>query len=148
MAAAAVQRFDTLHTASWAVPISLPLFTNIWADWTLRTFALLGFTPLLVAVGFDEIDRLYSLWFMILLTLLMSGTARLYLRSGRPSQRTAALVCRLVICILTVAVGSTLYWLPSGGVYVPGMAAWTVVVVGVMLAPALIGLRRRGRRSA
>ncbi len=51
----------------------LRLFTNIWEDWTLLTFGMFGFMPLLIGVGFDEVDRLYSLRFMVALTLLMSG---------------------------------------------------------------------------
>ena len=45
-------------------------FFNISADWTLLTFGIFGFIPLLIAMIFDEMDRLYSLYFMIVLTLL------------------------------------------------------------------------------
>ena len=55
-------------------------FTNIWEDWTLLTFGLFGSMPLVIAVVFDEMDRLYSLYFMVILTLLMVNTAFVYMQ--------------------------------------------------------------------
>jgi hypothetical protein len=42
---------------------------------------MFGSTPLLIGIGFDEVDRLYSLYFMAVLTLLMCGATLAYLRS-------------------------------------------------------------------
>ena len=53
----------------------LRLFTNVWRDWTLLTFGMFGSMPLLVMISFDEVDNLYSLPFMVVLTLIMVGTA-------------------------------------------------------------------------
>ena len=44
------------------------LFANVWNDLTLLTLGLFGIMPLLVAIFFDEMDRQYSLSFMVAFT--------------------------------------------------------------------------------
>lgn len=123
------------------------LFTNAWKDWTLLTFGMFGFMPLLVAVGFDEVDRLYSLYFMVALTLVMAGTALAYLRSTRLAQRVLALLVGIILTVTVVTVGPTVYWLEHGWVNVAGTMIAGVIMVGVMCSPLLLALMRRFVRS-
>ena len=81
----------------------IKFFTNIWNDWTLLTFGMFGFMPLLVAISFDEMDRLFSLYFMIILTIVMSGAAWFYMRAETHRQRMASL---LIGILSTTAIGA------------------------------------------
>jgi hypothetical protein len=119
------------------------LFTNIWGDWTLLTFGMFGFTPLLIGIGFDEVDRLYSLRFMVALTLLTSGTALAYLRSTRWWQRVLVLLVGIILTVTIVTVAPAVYWSEHGWVNVQGTLMVGAIVVAVMLSPGLIGLLRR-----
>jgi len=121
-------------------------FTNIWEDWTLLTFGLFGSMPLLIAVSFDEVDMLYSLYFMVILTLLMVGTAFTYMQ--RPNQReriTVLLIGILLTITLTMAV-PTIYWLNHGGTNIVLSVVAGIVVFFVVFSPALISLLPRSKR--
>jgi len=123
------------------------LFTSVWQDWTLLTLGMFGFMPLFVAVGFDEVDRLYSLFFMVALTIVMAGTALAYLRSARLRQRVLALFAGTVLVVGIVTVAPTVYWLEHGWVNVTGTVIAGVIVVGVTCSPLLAALLRRSVRS-
>ena len=124
------------------------LFTNIWEDWTRLTFGMFGFMPLLIGIGFDEVDRLYSLPFMVVLTFLMVGTALTYLRSARQWQRVLALLVGIILIATIVTAAPTVYWLKNGWVNVQRTVMTATVVVAVMFSPVLIGLLRRSIQSA
>lgn len=115
-------------------------FTNIWDDWTLLTFSSFGFMPLLVAIGFDEVDRLFSLYFMVILTLAMAGTVWFYLRAGTQRGRVTALLAGIGLTTAVTIVAPTLYWQRGEGVNPTGMAIMGGVVMVFMFWPALIGL--------
>jgi hypothetical protein len=119
------------------------LFTQVWQDWTLLTFSLFGILPLWVAISFDEMDRLYSLVFMVILAVLMTGAALLYLRSRRSGARIAALAIGIVPTIAVTVVAPTLYWQRHGWVSPWGAALLGGAVLLVMALPAAIGLLRR-----
>lgn len=121
----------------------LKLFSNAWEDWTLFTFGMFGFMPLLIAIGFDEVDRLYSLPFMIVLTCVMMGTAWAYLRSERQRQRILTLLVGILLTMTVVVVAPMAYWLPSSGVNVPWAIIMGALVVAVMFSPVLITRLRR-----
>jgi predicted membrane channel-forming protein YqfA (hemolysin III family) len=101
---------------------------------------MFGFMPLLIAIIFDEMDRLYSLYFMVVLTLLMVGTVIVYMQSSNQQKRVSALVIGIFL-IMTIAVsGPAWFWFNQ-------MKAtfWPVVIAGiifylVMFSPALIGI--------
>jgi hypothetical protein len=122
------------------------LFTNLWDDWSILSYSMVGFLPLLIAVEFDEIDRLYSLYFMVPLAVLLVGMVVFYLRSLHTWQRVLALTAGIVIIIVATAVGSTSYWLHNSGtslenaMRVPGRA---IVMILIMLLPAWLELLRR-----
>jgi hypothetical protein len=123
------------------------LFTDVWEDWTRLTYGMFGFMPLLIGIGFDEVDRLYSLPFMVALMFLMVGTALTYLRSARQWQRALALLVGIILIVTVVAVAPTVYWLENGWVNVQGTMMMATIVVAVMFSPALIGLLRRSIQS-
>lgn len=126
----------------------LRLFTNVWEDWTLLTFGMFGFMPLLVAIGFDEVDRLYSLPFMVVLTLVMAGTAFAYLGSAYQRQRVLALVVGLFLVTTIVTAAPTMYWLENGWVDVERAVISGAFVTAFMLSPGLVPLVRRSIGSA
>lgn len=118
----------------------IKFFTNIWNDWTLLSFGLFGFMPLLVAIGFDEVDRLFSLYFMVLLALVMVGAAWYYLRAGTQRHRVIALLTGILLTTAVSVVVPSLYWLENGWVDLKGSAIVGGIVMLFMFSPALIGL--------
>ncbi len=126
----------------------LRLFTNVWEDWTRFTYAMYGFMPLLVMVSFDEMDRLYSLRCMVLLTLLMCGTALAYLRSAHPWQEVLALLGGSILTVAVTMVSTTVYWGANGWRDVRGPTLGGVIVIAVMFSPVLIGLAHHYVKSA
>jgi len=125
----------------------LRLFTNAWRDWTLLTFGMFGFMPLVVAVGFDEVDRLYSLYFMVALTIVMCGAALAYLRSTRLGQRVLALFAGITLTVAVVTVAPAIYWVEHGWVNVPVAVTVGAIAVGVTCSPLLAALIRRSVES-
>ena len=124
--------------------------TNIRRDWTLGTYAMFAWMPMVIAIGFDEIDRQYSLVFKLLLTILMVTTSLLYMRTGRQEARSRILVAGVLLCLAVTEIGTIAYWQPVGGVFIPGAIAWGLVILGIMLSPAVIFRQDRftGGRSA
>ena len=113
-------------------------FTNGWEDWTLFTFCMFGWIPLLVLVGFDEIDNHYTIYFTISLNIVTLLSAYVYMRGTRMWQRALALGIGIVITVAVASLGSTLYWLDS----IPGMIKAGFSIVIVMFAPAFMGVLR------
>ncbi len=122
------------------------LFTNIWDDWTVLTFGLFGSMPLLIAIVFDEIDRLYSLYFMVILTLLMVGTAFIYMQRPVHKERIAVLLIGILLTITLAMSASTIYWLNHGGTNIVPAIVTGIVVFLVLFSPALISLLPRSKR--
>lgn len=121
------------------------LFTNLWEDWSILSYLMVGFLPLLIAIEFDEIDRLYSLYFMVPLSILLVGMVIFYLRGHRTWQRVLALTVGILIIIVATSVGSTAYWLEHGGTSLAN--AWrltgrAIVIILIMLLPAWLELLR------
>ena len=93
--------------------------------------------------SFDEIDRLYSLPFMVILTLVMVGTVAAYLRSGRPLARVLALLIGITLIVAVTQIAVTLYWQAHGYVSVKGIIIPVALEMALMFSPALLGLLRR-----
>jgi len=121
----------------------IELFTNVWKDWTLLTFGMFGFMPLLVAIAFDEMDRLYSLYFMILTTLLMCGTAFFYMQANTQRQKVMALFTGILLITTISFTATTLYWQRNGWVSPWEMLITVGFVVLFMFSPALLGILQR-----
>ncbi len=113
-------------------------FANIRRDWTLATFAMFAWLPLLIAMVFDEIGRSYKNILMLLLMAIMIITALLYMRAGWQSGRARILTAGILTTLGVSMTASTLYWLPVGGVSIPGMLAWTLVTLVILFYPALL----------
>ena len=124
-------------------------FTNIRLEWTLGTYAMFAWMPMIIAVGFDEVDRSYSLVFKLMLTILMVATSLLYLRAWSQDMRSRIMVAGVLITLAVTNIGSIAYWLPIGGVDIPRVIAWDVIILVVMFYPALIVRvdRSTGERS-
>ena len=121
---------------------------QVWEDWTLLSFAVFGWMPLLAAVILDGIERAYVLPVMVLETLLMCATAAGYLRASGQRQRVMVLVPGVVLCVAVPLVGQAVYWAAQGiQVWLQTVSA-TVVLVGILLSPALLGLPRWLRRES
>ena len=120
-------------------------FTNIWEDWTLLSFGLAGTLPLIVSVRFDEMDQLYSLYFMALLAALMTAMALVYLLSRRRWARTAALLGGISLVISIAVAVPAIYWQGSGGVNIPGTILLGLGILAVMVSPGVIGIIRRAK---
>ena len=122
---------------------AIRLFANVWEDWTLLTWGMFGTMPLLIGMGFDEIDRLYALPFMIFLTVVMASTAVAYLRSRRVWQQFASLLIGTVLTVAVVAIVPALYWSEDGWGTLPGLVLGTIIVVAAIFSPVFIGLLHR-----
>ncbi len=118
-------------------------FIQIGQDWTRASFFIFSFLPMLIFISFDEMDHLYTLVFMALVTMLMVVTALLYLRSAGRRSRAMWLSLGTLAVILVASVGPTAYWLPRNGVSIIGTAVWTAIILAVAFSPMLIGLRKR-----
>jgi len=120
----------------------IKLFTKVWKDWTLLTYGMFGFMPMLVWISFDEMDKLFSLPFMIILTLVMVGTVLLYLRSTHQWQRVLILAVGVITVTATAVAVPAVYWRENGWVYVAMATTGGIIIVAFVFLPALVGLLR------
>lgn len=118
------------------------LFGNIRQDPSILSFLLFGFMPLLVMIAFDEIDRLYSLYFMALVAALMVLAAILYLRTSTGWGRSLALILAVTVITGVAEAGSIAYWLEYDGVNVQASIIQGAVVAFILSIPALVELAR------
>ena len=121
-------------------------FTNLWKDWTIPSYLLVGVLPMLVVVAFDEIDRIYSLYFMIPFGILLVGMVVFYLIARNAWQRALALTLGVIVIIFPAVWGSTSYWLEHNGIPPSGVRSmWmqAVAITLIMLIPAWLELARR-----
>lgn len=122
-------------------------FTNIRDDWTLLTFGMFGFMPLVIAIMFDEVDRLFSLYFMVILAIILIGTAFAYMISAHHRRRAIALLIGISLSLVIPAIAPNIYWnsVMDANV-IPGLGAGVIVFL-FMFAPSLLGLRQKQNRS-
>ena len=120
----------------------IKFFTNGWEDWTQFTFCMFGCLPLLVLVGFDEVDNRYTLSFTAGLYVVTIISAYANMQSTKMWQRVLALGVGIIIPVVVASLGSTLYWLEHGWVSVSGMIKAGCYIILVMFSPAFIGLLR------
>ena len=124
----------------------LRFFTNLWNDWTIPSYLLIGALPLLVWVLFDEMDRMFTLYFMIAFAVLFMGMVILYLRSQTTGQRVLTLTLGVLIIVVTAVWGTTSYWLEHNGIYPSGVRTmWTraTSIIFIILIPAWLEFLRR-----
>lgn len=119
-------------------------FHNLWKDWSIPSYLLVGALPLLVMILFDEIDRMYSLYFMVLFAVLLVGMAILYLRSQYTWQRVLTLTIGVIVIIFTAVIGADSYWDGLNRIYLSRDRLFTTGTTAlIMLLPAWLELLRR-----
>lgn len=122
-------------------------FTNICIDWTVLTFGMFGFMPLIISIMFDEVDRLFSLYFMFVLAIILVGTAFVYLSGANHRRRVIALLIGVSLSLLVVSIAPNIYWAGVMDVnIIPALVAGLIVFL-FMFAPSLIGLRQNHNSS-
>jgi hypothetical protein len=129
-----------LITRSWQP--ARRFLAHLRSDLTLISFTLFGAMPFLILISFDEMNRAYSLPFMLGLTLVMLLTVAAYLRSAHPRHRVLSLAIGIVLIVAVNTLVPTAYWLQNGGfVHLPLTAVWFILTLGLLLAPTLAALR-------
>ena len=115
----------------------------------ILSFCLFGFTPLLILISFDEMDRLYSLRFMLLLGTMLSATAGVYLRAAQTWQRAAYLAVGTTLIMIVNNTATNFYWMKNGWVDVTMSIIQGTLAALIISAPALFELLRqlKGRRQ-
>jgi hypothetical protein len=131
----------------------MQFFSGAWRDWTRLSFALYGFTPVIVWFLFDEVRRPYAALYLALTTLALTGGALVYLRSVATSKRMVALLIAVAVSGLVTTVGTASYWhgrqefwmtAPASGLETAlGTILFWFAVTAAMIAPGLLGLMRR-----
>ncbi len=122
-------------------------FVNLWQDWTILSYTLFGFMPLLIMIMFDEMGHLFSFISMIILGVVMLVTATLYLTAQTQRQRVLAMLVGIPVTVALTVLGPIIYWLPLDGVNVPMSVMYGLIAMALFLSPSLLGgLRRIMRR--
>jgi hypothetical protein len=123
--------------------------TNAWQDWTLLTYAMFGWVPLLLLASFDEVASAITLTFMPIVVSILVVTAVIYLASRRISQRAGSLFAGIYLSLGLTLVVTELYWSGIGAFNPARILLILTVFLGVFFSPALIGfVRHFQRRSA
>lgn len=125
----------TLLTRSFKPVITF--FENIHKDWSLLTFGMFGFMPIAIFAFYDEMDRLYSLYWMVALTIIMCGTAFLYLYSKDRQHQITALVIGLTVTSVFSILGPALYWKEPPWLF---QIEVIMIEIVIMLIPAWVHL--------
>ena len=105
----------------------------------MLSYLMIGLLPLLIAFQFDEIDRLYSLYFMVPFAVLLVGMVLLYLRSKSTYQQVLVLTIGVLAIIFPSVLGSNSYWLNHDGMYLSGASRMLFLagkIALIMLVPA------------
>ncbi len=121
-------------------------FSNLWQDWSIPSYLMAGVMPLLVMAAFDEIDRLYSLYFMVVFAMLLVAMVVFYLRSQYAWQRVLVLTIGVLAILFPAVLGSNSYWLAHRGTSLSGareMLALAGKISVIMLLPSWLELIRR-----
>lgn len=120
--------------------------TNIREERSLLAFGFLGGMPLVMMVCYDEVDWRISLPGMVMFTLLMAGTAFLYMQ--RASLRTGvnALWMGTLLAIILGVWGSTAYWFLHGTANIVAGVTAGMLTSLLLFLPALISLLPQAKR--
>jgi hypothetical protein len=105
-----------------------------------------GALPFFLMLAFDEIERVYSLYFMVPFAMLLVGMVALYLRSQYTWQRVLVLTIGVLVTLFSAVLGSNSYWLAHNGMH-PSGARQMLTLAGqisvIMLLPAWLELLRQ-----
>ncbi len=115
------------------------LLRGAWNDWTRLTFALYAFAlPMLTVIFFDDDWGVSQLYGLVFDTVLLAAGAVVFLRSRTTWGRVLSLLVAFLILVLK---GFREGWLD--GHFGP-MVAFTLLYLGLLLLPGVIGLLRGG----
>jgi hypothetical protein len=119
---------------------AIALFTNIRSDPTLLAYSLFGLMPLLIFAFYDEMDRLFSLYFMVAFAAVSIAASILYLGSSHIRKSSFALLVGVILSIFLLLVGPNLYWQSHGGMNPLPSVIFGIVLAVIMIAPILFKL--------
>lgn len=91
-------------------------FRQVEADSSVLAYAYLGGMPLLIAVSFDEMDRLYSLYFMLAFTVILLVTSTLYVWIEDRKAHSRVLAAGGTLILLAIPIGVQIYWTQTSGI--------------------------------
>jgi hypothetical protein len=124
-------------------------FTNAWLDWTLLSFMMFGWIPLLLIASYDEMASAITLTFMPIVISILVVTAMLYLASRRISPRAGSLFVGASLSLGLTLVVTEIYWSGIGAFNSARILLILTAVLGVIFSPALISVVKYfQRRSA
>jgi hypothetical protein len=124
-------------------------FSNLYRDLTLIAYGLFGLMPLLVLASFDEMDRLYSLYFMIAFAMTSIVTSGLYMGFPQTAIGSWALLSGIFVTILISVLGPSIYWQSHGGMNLVPSIVVGIVLFATMAGPVLFALfGASGRKAA
>jgi hypothetical protein len=121
-------------------------FSNLWKDWSVPSYFMSGTLPLIVMIAFDEIDQIYSLYFMPIFAVLLVGMVTFYLRSQTTGKRVLILTLGALVIIFSAALTSNFYWQEHNGISPTGARSRLLsagIISLIVLLPAWLELIRR-----
>jgi len=120
--------------------------TNAWIDWTLLSYAMFGWAPLILIASFDEMPSGLTLIFMPLVVTILVATALLYLASRSISRRAWFLFAGALLSLAITLVVSEIYWSGIPAFNASRIGLILAVFLGVMFSPGLIRVSRHFRQ--
>ncbi len=117
---------------------ALSFFRNIWEDWTRFTYLMFGCLPLYIAASFDEMDRLYSLYFMVVLAILMILVSQFYLRSRTERIRVISLLLGSALIVVLTLGSVEIYWQGTYGADIFRLTGLITLTLAILYSPYLI----------
>lgn len=117
-------------------------------DLTLITYTLFGALPLWAFISFDDLDWRFALLWVVVLTLVLAGTAAAYLRSRSSRQRVVSLTLGVLLSIAITTMPPVLYWLEYGWVGVVVSIELGILLAAFMLAPAFLDLAQPSPKTS
>lgn len=91
-------------------------FRQVEADSSVLAYAYLGCLPLFIAVNFDEMDRLYSFYFMLAFTVILLVTSVLYVWIEDRKAHSRVLAAGGTLILLAIPIVVQIYWTRTFGV--------------------------------
>ena len=122
-------------------------FTHIRDDWSLLTFGLFSGMPLLIEIQFDEMDRGFSLTWMVFLAVVMVGSVLIYLRSQRAAPRILSLFIGIGITAAAALFVPNGYWRQDGEMFSAQTFVDLLALLIFLLLPAVVGLRLQRQKE-
>ncbi len=115
------------------------LLQGAWNDWTRLTFALYAFAlPMLTVIFFDDDWGVLQLYSLVFDTVLLAAGAVVFLRSRTTWGRFLSLLVAFLILVLK---GFREGWVDG---HIWPMVSFTLLYLGLLLLPGVIGLLRGG----